>query len=363
MERRLRMAVVGVGFGAQVHVPAFLSIPGVEIVGLADSGSGRAGQVAAGLGRKVVAWGSWQKAVEAPDVDAVSVATPPWVQADVVCAALAAGKHVLCEKPFGANGEDAARMWESARKTDRVHAVDFEFRMEPGIAALQRLVKSGEIGELHRIDVAWLTGGRADSSLPWSWQHDAERGGGILNAYGSHVVDYVQWISGTHILRTFAQSRVLVRERPNAQGRAKRVTAEDSCDLLCVLANGAVANLKFSNCYPVTSFHRIEIYGGKGRLVYLHKFPFKPEQVQVCTETDRSELRPVSVASLAGEAGVDTRFLPFRELARRFIDAASRIAVRDLPDFSCGLRAQRVLDAARDSLRSGGEVLVSAVGP
>lgn len=358
MGRRLRLGIIGLGFGARVQLPVFLSIPGLQVVGIADSGSGRAKRVAASAGEGVRVWNGWKEAVEASDVDAISVVTPPWAQADIVCAALAAGKHVLCEKPFGASGQEAARMWEIARNRDGVNAVDFEFRMEPGIAELQRRVKSGDVGEVGRIGVRWLTGGGLDPSVRWSWRHDAHLGGGVLNAFGSHVIDYIEWICGSWISRISARSEILIGERRDAEGRERRVTAEDSCELMCDLASGALAHVVVSNCSSAEAAHQIEIYGEVGRLVYIHEAPFTPDRAKLWIQTDTTGVRPVTLETLPGPAGPDTRIRPFREIAARFVEAAWGSEVPDLPDFACGLRVQRVLDAARESFRHGGVMAV-----
>lgn len=354
----LRLAIIGVGFGAQVHLPAFLSIPEVRVVGLADSGSGRAQRVVERIGQGLRAWGSWQEAVEEGGVDGISVAAPPHVQAEIVHAALAAGKHVLCEKPFGRTGEEAARMWDDARTTGRANGVGFEFRVEPGITAMKRLVESGEIGAVRRIDVRWLTAGGLSPSARWSWRHDARLGGGVLNGFVSHVVDYVEWISRCRISRVSARCEIMVRERPDDQGEMRPVTAEDRCELLCDLDSGGVVELTVSNSSSSEVGHRIEIQGEKGRTLYLHEAPFTPDRMRLRVETNSLGGRDVPLGRLPEPMQADSRIPPFRQLAIRFVEAASGLTVRDLPDFACGLRVRRILDAARESSRLGRTILV-----
>ena len=354
MEHPLRVGIIGVGFGARVQLPAFLSISGVRVVGVADSGSGRARRVAAGLGEGVWAWENWKEAIEEAGVDLISVATPPYVQAEIVCAAVSAGKHVLCEKPFGMNGEEAARMWGLAQNARLVGAVDVEFRMEPGIAEIRRLVASGEIGAVRRVRVTWFTRSGGALSIPWSWRHDAQRGGGVLNAFASHVVDYVEWICGSRIHRVSARCEVLVKERTDSHGRKRPVTAEDHCELTCDFVSGAVAEVAVSNCSSSDAGHRIEVHGDAGRLIFVHEPPFMPDKARLRIEINSRGSRTVPLEQLPPVVGqLDTRILAFRELAERFVRAASGVAVRDLPDFACGVRVQRILDAARESSRLG----------
>jgi predicted dehydrogenase len=276
----------------------------------------------------------------------------------MVCAALASGKHVLCEKPFGRNMDDARRMCEAAEDSDLVNVIDFEFRMEPGIAKLKHLVDEGMIGPTNRIDVTWFTGGRSDPSLLWSWQHNVDAGGGVLEAFGSHVIDYVEWICQTSVVSVTARSHILIDHRKGIDGVEREVTAEDSCDIICDLANGAVASLKFSNSYPYPSGHRIEMYGEHGRLVYEHEAPFLSGSAKLWMETHSRKMEQVKLAKYQLEKGLDSRALTFRELAKRFSGAAIGLDVRGLPNFTCGLRVRRVLQAVRVSLATCKKVSV-----
>lgn len=243
-------------------------------------------------------------------------------------------------------------MWEQAQAAGRANAVDFEFRMEPGIVALKRLVESGEVGAPCRIEVRWLTGGGLDPSARWSWRHDAHLGGGVLNGFVSHVVNYVEWICERRIHRVSARCEIVVRDRTDAEGRTRKVTAEDHCELTCDLAGGSVARMMVSNCASSELGHRIEVQGDRGRLVYVHEPPFTPDKARLRIEINSRGSRTVPLEPLLPVVGyLDTRIPPFRVLAERFVQAASGLTARDLPDFACGLRVQRILDAARESSR------------
>ena len=361
MNDRLRVGIVGLGFGATVHLPAFLETPGVEVTAVADSGSGNAQRVAHAFGI-LNAFGDWESLLKNNRIDALSVATPPVYQAEIVCAGLAAGKHVLCEKPFGLNLDDAIRMFKSAQESKRVNAVNFEYRMEPGILELKQHIASGAIGKVWRINVDWFTKGRSSPTSSWSWQHDADLGGGVLDNYGSHILDYLEWIGGSLIAKVFAKASVVRRYRQDNQGQQREVTAEDSCDLVCEFESGGVSNLSFSNSYPYTPGHRIEVYGDRGRLVYVHEAPFTPDKAQLCIETEAGgSLRLLQLQTDPPAAALDPRAFSFRRLAARFVAAISGSHILDLPDFQCGLRVRTILEAARRSLQCRKQVVVSGI--
>jgi predicted dehydrogenase len=353
----LRVGIVGMGFGADVHLPAFRAVPGVDIVALCDSGSGRAQQVAHEAGIPAF-FHDWRPLLAA-GVDIVSVATPPAFQREVVTAALGAGKHVLCEKPLGRSLAAALSMESVAAQSGLTHAVCFQFRFEPGLQEIARIVAGGALGALRRIQASWLTAGRADPKRPWSWQNDLESGGGVLEGFGSHMLDYVAWIARRYWLRVQARSSILIPERRDSEGNKRQVTADDSFDLIGELEGGIAANLSASNCQTHGCGHRIEVYGDKGRAVLIHQPPFdQPARLEMETEAGGPTTLPLPTG--LNPRDEDSRLAPFRELVRRFVAAVRGEPAPDLPNFSEGVRIRAALDAARESIKTGAEVGLSS---
>lgn len=353
----MRVGIIGAGFGAQVHLPGFRSVPGIEVAGIADAGSGRARRIAAGYpGLRVCQ--DWRDLVFDRTIDLVSVATPPGAHEEIVTAVLAASKHVLCEKPLGRDVAESERLWQAAEQSRRVAVVNFQFRMEHGIAALKRQVHAGAIGRIVRFDVSWLTGGRANPESPWSWRHDRDRGGGVLSALASHVIDYLQWIAASPVARVYARGDILVSRRPDAVGQLRPTTAEDSCDLLGELASGARVRVRASNCYGPDGRHRIEVSGDRGRLVYEHRPPFTPDRAVLSLDTGAGAAAAIPLEMDAPAPGQDTRLAPFRRLVLQMVEAIHGGVAPELPTFSHALRVQRVIEAARTSITSGAEVRV-----
>jgi len=344
----LRVGIVGLGFGGKVHLPAFMSIPHVTVGAVCSSNASSASQIARSFGVPE-AYSNWRDLVSAHNIDAVSVAVPPAAQYEIVSGALAAGKHVLCEKPFGLHLREASGMVEAAKHRNVTAAVGFQFRMEPGISELRRKVKSGEVGTVRRLHVVWLTRGASDPNRPWSWQNDISSGGGVLTAFGSHVIDYVQWITGSHIQSIVTDTEILTRLRNDNFGKEKQVTAEDSCNFICRLVNGIDVIAAISNCCSTGLGHSIEVYGDLGRLRFFHAHPFDAPAQLVYQPIDGDEHK-VTVPDLPGDAS-DTRTAAFRELARIFVESIEERSCPDLPTFSSGLEVREVLEAARQSLQ------------
>lgn len=299
----------------------------------------------------------WEAVVADPTVDACIVAVPPGAQREIVCGLLQAGKHVLSEKPFGLTVEDARAMLRAAQASGRVHTVDFQFRVHPGIRRMKELLANATIGPLERLDVLWLSGGRADPVQPFSWQHDRAAGGGILNSYASHTFDYVEWLAGEPIVELFARTDILIPARPDSAGQLVPVTAEDSCDCVARLASGALVNIKISNCHRHGPGHRIEAIGRLGALCF-HQPQFAQSRAFTLTLANGGVPAPVATHGPAewdnhaqGVARVVAAFL----LKVRGADGSEPDA-----DFHAGLRSQMLVQAALQSARERRAVAVSA---
>lgn len=345
----LRIGIVGAGFGARVHLPALASLPGVMVTVLADSGSGRA--AAGSPGARAVS--GWAELVEADDVEAVVVAVPPAVQGQVVHAALAAGKPVLCEKPFGITATEALAMEEQRRIAGLVGAIGFQFRFEPHLASLRREIAQGRIGKVQSISLSWLTAGRADPGLPWSWQNDAAQGGGVVNAFASHAVDLLSWLSGLAIERVErAVTAIVVDRRPDGAGELRPVTAEDQVEADLVLAEGATARLSICNCRADGNGMVIRVDGEDGILMAGQRPPFRAEDAWLHLEQDGVRRGLPFPAATVVPAGFDGRFAPVRALVQRFVAALRGKDAPDLPLFVDGLAARRILDALTSGVGS-----------
>jgi len=341
----MRHAIVGAGFGADAHLPAFSAVPGVQVVGLADSGSGRAKQRARGA---VACFSHWAQMLDEARPDTLSIAVPPLAQTEIALAALARGIHVLCEKPVGRGVSEAQQICEAARRASLVAAVTFQFRFEPGLQSLQREFRDGRIGGLRRLDFSWITAGRADSTRPWSWQHDASQGGGVLTAFMPHVADLIAWLTHDRVAQVVARTAIVVAQRPAAQAY-REVTAEDSIDAMLQLEQGAMASVRVTNCQRGGEGMRIEMHGEKGVLVLVHRPPFVAPAI---VEFSDGQRETIAVAGSVAQ-GLDSRAEPLHRLAQAFVAAVNKDAASDLPLGDDALNAHLVVAAMRESERAG----------
>jgi predicted dehydrogenase len=202
-EPSIGVAVIGAGMAGRAHAAAYRSastvygadLPEVRLVAIADLNPALANDAAQRFGYRR-AESSWKAIADAPDVDAVSVVVANPLHREIVAGLLAAGKHVLCEKPLAPSVEDAQAMVVAARSSQRQAAVGFTFRRSPAIAAIREQVAQGRIGRpLHFNGHYWCDYG-CDPGGPMSWRYKGGPGSGALSDVGSHLLDLAEFVCG-----------------------------------------------------------------------------------------------------------------------------------------------------------------------
>ncbi len=190
-----------------------------------------------------------EEVVGADDVDVVLVATPVEVHAEAVSAALAAGKHVLCEKPLGADPEEARELLEQAEDSGVTHACGFNYRYVPAVALARELVEAGRLGELRHYRGLYLQ----DFQVLGTQTRASHGGAGVVLDY-CHLVDMLRFLAGEPAAVS-AQTSKFVSQ------------TEDQFAAVLELAGGATATLEASCCaLGWKGRHRVELSGSEGSL-------------------------------------------------------------------------------------------------
>lgn len=245
----LRIGVIGTGFGARVVAPVFDATEGCEV---ADVVTARDAAGVAALCRR-------------RDVDLVSVHSPPFLHADHVRSALAAGRAVLCEKPFGLDAHESAELRDEAKAAGVVNLVNFEFRHDPIRRRLHELVTAGAIGRVEHVSWTHMSAGSRVPVRPYGWLFSRERGGGWIGAWGSHAVDAIRWIFG-EIATARSDRRITVPQRPDRDGVERRVDAEDGFTAWLELASGVSVVLDSTFAATASLAPRLVVSGTDGVL-------------------------------------------------------------------------------------------------
>ncbi len=321
----------------------------------------------------------WHRAVTSREIDLVDIATPNNVHAEAAIAALAAGKHVACEKPLAGTLEDAEAMAAAAAEAPCRTFVWFNYRRVPAIALAHRIVASGALGQIFHVRAAYLQSwGGPDTPLLWRFQGDVAGSGahGDLNA---HIVDTVRFVTGEEIVsvegaieHTFIKERALLEGAAGGEiagaGAATTVgmgpsTVDDAVMFLARMSGGGLASFEATRL--ATGYHnanRFEIHGERGALRF--DFERMNELGYYQLEGDGATQGWTTIDVTRGGDGhpyadawwPDSHGLGYEHT---FVNQARDIlavlgggeALVPLPDFEDALQTQRVLQAALDSAR------------
>lgn len=275
MSSTIGIAIVGTGFGQKVHIPAFQAHSRTEIVALYHRDLEKANTIASSHNIPY-ATNSIEDIVKRPEVQGVSISTPPFLHYEMAKTVLEAGKHLLLEKPTTLNAQEARSLYHLATPPTPpeggacrgVVTMDFEFRFIPAWQHFAQLLSEGYVGEKRLIKIDWLVSSRADTSRPWNWYAQKEKGGGVLGAIGSHAFDYINWLFGSiRRLSSHLITGITTRPDPTENGQLKPVDADDTATLMLELSDGTPCQLCLSSVTYQGRGHWIEVYGSKGTLV------------------------------------------------------------------------------------------------
>ena len=213
MTRRVGMGLVGPGFVGAHHIDAVRRLGYVDVVAIAASSDASARKKADALGVPK-AYGSYEALVADPDVHVVHNTTPNYLHVPVVRAALAAGKHVISDKPLAVTAADARLLLDAAREARVVHAVTFNYRGNPLVQQAREMIGAGDIGDVHFVHGAYLQDWLLEPT-DFSWRLEPEKGGAssAMGDIGSHWCDLVQHVVGQRIVEVLADLTTVIATR------------------------------------------------------------------------------------------------------------------------------------------------------
>jgi predicted dehydrogenase len=313
----------------------------------------------------------WRALIARDDVQLIDISAPGDMHAPIAIAALAAGKHVLCEKPLAntlAEAEAMKAAADAAYPSGARAMVGFNYRRVPALALARRLVEQGRIGTLRHFRAVYLQDWLTDPAAPMTWRMQAERAGsGALGDLGAHIVDLARYLTGDEVAGVSAVSATFTPERPYADGSGTgTVTVDDAVVFAGRLASGALASFEVTRCAAGRKNGlRVELNGSAGSLAFdlerlneLEVFTVVGDPVG--DDGDTSGFRRVLVTE--GSHPYLSAWWPAGHVLgweHTFTHQAADLltAIADggqpRPSFGDGLAVQRVLDAVARSAASG----------
>src|SRR5215203_5885945 len=351
------IGIVGTGFARTTQIPGFRDCMGAKVVAIASRNPDRAEVMAKEFGIEHVA-ADWQELVRHPDVDLVSVVTPPATHMEIALAALDHRKAVLCEKPMALNASEATRMVEKANAAGVLALIDHELRFLNSRRMMRGMLQTGAIGAVRHCNYVFRSDYRGIADRAWDWWSDAAMGGGALGAIGSHVVDSFRWILSSEVTKTFGMLSTHIKQRPDKTrgGESRVVTTDDEAKVLFRFSDGlyteaATGAASISVVESGKYENRLEVYGTKGALMV-------EETGELwLSPTGSGAWRPVQVDQdhMAQGMREGSWSRGFTAFAVAICDAlrAGKTVVKDAATFEDGYRVQLVLDAIRASNEHG----------
>ncbi|MEO1342178.1 MAG: Gfo/Idh/MocA family oxidoreductase [Cyanobacteria bacterium J06635_13] len=348
---QIGVAVVGTGFGQKIHIPGFQHHPRTELVAVYNRDLTKAKTIA-DEHKVFYAYDDLDKILSLPEVDAVSVSTPPFLHYEMGKRVLEAKKHLLLEKPMAMNVNQVKELYHLAAAKGVTATADFEFRYIPAWMCLAEHLADDYVGKKRLIKIDWLVTSRANPKRDWNWYSRQESGGGALGSIASHSFDYINWLFGS-VSKLSGYLNCAIPERPdhNDGGTMKPVDADDTCLIMMELADGTPLQLSISSVTYGGRGHWVEIYGEKGTLVlgssnlkdYVHGF-------ELFAAPAGKSLKKVSIPKKYdfNQVFTDGRLAPFIRVVDRFvtsIDSAKSL----VPSLREGVYSQLLMDLTHQS--------------
>ena len=369
MTDQFRIGLVGTGFIGRVHTRA-ARLAGASVAAVSASTPERS-QLAAEALRAERAVASADELVTAADIDVVHICAPNDLHLPLALRAIAAGKHVICEKPLALDVAGAIELTTAAAAAGVVATVPFVYRYYPTVREARARIASGQTGAVRLVHGSylqdWLT-----SSDDWNWRVDPARGGRsrAFADIGSHWCDLVEFVTGQRIVRLVARSATLVPHRTVAAHREsfagassggvrEAVATEDAVTLVFETDGGAIGSAVISQVSP----------GRKNRLWFEvdgadAAIAFDQEQPETLWVGGRDSSQVIARdPGLLSPGAARYATLPaghpqgYQDCFDAFV-ADTYEAIRDgapdgLPRFEDGLRAAQVTDAVLRSASAG----------
>ncbi len=384
------VAVIGAGMAGRAHASGYRTastlydegLPEVRLVAVADVNPVFAADTARRFGYARAEDG-WEAVAKAPDVDLVSVVVANPLHRPIVEGLLAAGKHVLCEKPMAPTVEDAEAMVAAARASGRETGIGFVFRRSPAIAGIRDQLESGAIGRpLHFNGHYWCDYG-CDPKAPMSWRYKGGPGSGALSDIGSHLIDLAEFVCGPIRSVRGAVLPTVIPERALPVGAAvghaaaelsdvtEPVENEDLVSFTASFASGATGTLSASRiAYGLANSLGFELFAERGAATFdlarAGEFGFIDPTPAGPTQGYRQVLVGPAHPYLTGGLPMDFPGVGYGQndlftfQARAFLEQVAGLdGLPRVASFAEGLHNVRLLEAVAASAKDGGaEVIV-----
>jgi predicted dehydrogenase len=357
--------MIGYAFMGKAHsnawrnVASYFDVPAFEQKILVGRDAGQVAEAAVRYGWTESST-DWRSVLEREDIDIVDICAPGFLHAEIAIAALAAGKHVLVEKPLAntlAEAEAMTAAAQSARSKGVKSMIGFNYRRVPALALARELIAEGRLGTIRHVRAAYLQDWLVDPESPMTWRlHKETAGSGALGDIASHAIDQVLFLLGGQVTEVSGRTHTFTTRRPGADG-LEEVTVDDAAWATLTLTSGAIASVEVSRVATgQKNSLKLEIYGDKGSLLFdledLNELGFLDATLPVREQGFRrilvNEPQHPYVDAWWPQGHVLGWEHTFTHEIRDFL-AAIGSGTQPSPSFEDGLTVQRILAAVEES--------------
>ncbi len=362
---RLRIGLIGTGFMGKAHVFGFAAAQRVfdlpyelELHTVADRDETLAAAAARTLGFARSS-GDWRSLVADPEIDLIDITAPNAFHREMALAAIAAGKHVYCEKPLAPTAAEAREMADAAAAATIRTQVGFNYLCNPMLGLAREMIRAGEIGDIRSYRGIHAEDYMADAATPFGFRHEPA-GGGALADIGSHALATAEFLLGP-IEKVMGDCVTAITSRPDGRGGQRAVTVDDSGRAFLRFANGASGSIEASWIATGRKMqHDFEVYGTKGALLFTQE---RLNELHVYSSADAAgrrgfrrieagpEHEPYGLFCVAPGHQLGFNDLKAIEVAR-FMEAIAGLRPEPF-DFRAGERIQMLVEAIQASAREG----------
>ena len=378
MADQISVAVIGAGMAGRSHAAGYRAantvfgegLPPIRLAAVADANATLADDAARRYGFEK-AYYSWEDVAADPSIDAVSIVVGNTLHRPIAEALIAAGKHVLCEKPLAGSMEDARVMVELEKTAAVVTSVGYTFRRSPAIAAIRDHVQNGELGELTLFNGRYWCDYACDPRGPLSWRFKGGLGSGALGDVGAHVIDAAEFVCGNVSnqigKRPLPLGAVVGHNAAPVSVELGEVENEDTATFTATFASGLVGSFSTSRtAFGMPNGLGFDVYGLGGRASFDQHRPaeytFDDAQPEARTRGARQIIAGPQLPYFdngvpmvaPGVGGGNTENFTYQ--ARAFLDQIAGVA-QPLPrcaTFAEALHTMEIIQAIVRSAQSGG---------
>jgi predicted dehydrogenase len=376
----LGAAVVGTGFIGLIHVDALRRL-GIQVHGVVGSSGARAAERSRAAGLPP-AYASMESMLSDDRVDVVHITSPNHLHHAHATAALAAGKHVVCEKPLAMTSAESADLVRIAEASGLVHAVNFNIRFYPLLQHLHEHVREGGLGDVRLVSGHYLQDWLF-LDTDWNWRLDPALGGTLraVSDIGSHWLDLTSFLTGSRVSSVTADLETFIKERHQPTGPvetfaigqakesvARQIKTEDCATILVRYENGAMGTFAVSQISAGRKNSlRVEIDGSRGAAAWASE---SPDELWLGHREQANELL-YRDPSLMNKAGAAASYLPgghvegFADTFRGLYNAVYQAVLEGkqakdrYPTFADGHDEVVVCEAVERSAREGKRVEIN----